>query len=270
MGLSGRPAEHVLEAFGVAGEVVWLPGGQAWRAGRVVVKSVGDLAETVWRAGVLDGLAGAGVRVARPVRATSGEWVVEGWEASEFVEGAADVRRADDEVRAGIAFHAAVAGLDRPGFLDRRDGAYVVADRVAWGEVPVAASEVAAELLGPLLEVWRPVEMVSQVVHGDLPGNVLFAEGQAPAVIDWAVYWRPAEWAAAVVVADALCWYGGEPALIERWAHLSSWDQMLVRALIYRIVIHDELFGAAGWTPDHVDAYRLVVELVVAFHKTAA
>ncbi|MEU8225296.1 hypothetical protein [Kribbella sp. NPDC048915] len=26
------------------------------------------------------------------------------------------------------------------------------------------------DLVGPLLEAWRPVELRSQVVHGDLPG----------------------------------------------------------------------------------------------------
>ncbi|GAA2998245.1 TIGR02569 family protein [Actinokineospora diospyrosa] len=108
------------------------------------------------------------------------------------------------------------------------------------------------------------MSLISQLVHGDLPGNVLFAEGLPPAIIDWPPYWRPTAWASAVAVADALCWYDAEPDLITRWQHLPEWPQMLIRALIYRIVTHDRAFGAIGWTPDHVGAYEPVIALVLS------
>jgi hypothetical protein len=68
------------------------------------------------------------------------------------------------------------------------------------------------------------------LVHGDLLGNALFDDGLPPAIIDWPSYWRPASWAAAVVVADALCWFGAPPGLAARWSHLPAWGQMLIRA----------------------------------------
>jgi uncharacterized protein (TIGR02569 family) len=119
------------------------------------------------------------------------------------------------------------------------------------------------ELLEPLIQIRRPVDLAPQVVHGDLPGNVLFADGQPPAIIDWPAYWRPTSWASAV--ADALCWYEASPDLPARWSHLPEWGQMLVRALIYRIATHEAAFGPAGWTPDHFGAYRPVIHLAVNY-----
>ena len=47
-----------------------------------------------------------------------------------------------------------------------------------------------------------------QLVHCDLTGNVLFADGLPPAVIDISPYWRPPSDAEGVVVADLLCYHG--------------------------------------------------------------
>ncbi|MBF8193878.1 TIGR02569 family protein, partial [Nonomuraea sp. K274] len=66
-------------------------------------------------------------------------------------------------------------------------------------------------------------------------------------------------------VADALCWHGASPALAARWSHLPAWGQMLVRALIYRIVTDETASGPAGWTPARIAAYRPVAELAVAY-----
>jgi uncharacterized protein (TIGR02569 family) len=263
-----EPPAGVLEAFGVTGAPVVLPGGQGetWRAGRLVLKPVDMLAETVWRAEVLAGLPdSAEFRVARPVRTVDGAWVALGWEACRLVAGEPDVRRQDDVLRAGIAFHAAVADLPRPAFLDLRDDPWSIGDRVAWEELPVRACPAAMDLLEPLIDVRRPVDLASQLVHGDLPGNVLFADGLPPAIIDWPAYWRPTPWAGAVAVADALCWYGASPDLAARWSHVPEWGQMLVRALIYRIITHETAFGAAGWTSDQVEAYQPTVDLAVAY-----
>jgi uncharacterized protein (TIGR02569 family) len=250
------------EAFGATAGPVRLAGGKGgtWRAGDLVLKPVEYLPETLWRAEVLDRLPeNPAFRVARPVRATDGAWVADGWEATRFLPGSPDVSRPDDVLRAGIAFHAALAGLDRPAFLDVRDDPWSDGDRVAWQESPLHASPLATELLRPLLEGRRPVTLAAQAVHGDLAGNVLFAAGLPPAVIDWPLYWRPPSWASAVAVADALCWYDAGPDLAERWSHQPEWPQMLIRALIYRIVTHDHTSGLAG----QADTYRPAITLTV-------
>ncbi|MEV0389061.1 TIGR02569 family protein [Nonomuraea sp. NPDC050643] len=254
------PPTDVLAAFGTAGEPVWLGG--AWRAGSLVLKAVEFPPETLWRSEVLAALPDSPhFRLARPVRTGDGAWVWRGWEACRLVAGEPDVSRQDDVLRAGAAFHEAIAHLDRPAFLDLRDDPWSGGDRVAWEESPVPPG--GAGLLEPLVEARRPVALPAQAVHGDLPGNVLFAEARPPAIIDWPVYWRPPSWAAAVAVADALCWYDASPDLAARWAHLPEWGQMLVRALIYRIVTHETAHGPTGWTPAQIAAYRPAIEVAL-------
>jgi uncharacterized protein (TIGR02569 family) len=258
----------VLAAFGVADTPILLPGGKGgtWRAGQLVLKPVEFLAETLWRAEILHELPGsAEFRVARPARTRDGTWVAQGWEASCLVAGEPNVSRYDDVLRAGIAFHEAIAGLPRPVFLDLRDDPWSYADRVAWDELPIQASQTATDLMAPLIHARRRVHLVSQLVHGDLPGNVLFADGMPPAIIDWPAYWRPTSWASAVAVADAVCWYDAPSTLLARWSHLPEWGQMLLRALIYRITTHDKTLGPAGWTPDQAGTYRRVIDLATEY-----
>ncbi|MGH3167073.1 MAG: TIGR02569 family protein [Trebonia sp.] len=275
MATNTAPPAGVLAAFGVAGaSPMPLPGGQGgtWRADGLILKPVDYLPETLWRADALDSLRGPdGFRVARPVRTQAGGWVAGGWEATRLVAGATDVSRPDDAIRAGIAFHAAVADLPRPAFLDERDNPWSYGDRVAWDELPDRAGPAAARLLRPLIEARGPVALAPQAVHGDLAGNVLFADGLPPAVIDWPVYWRPPAWAYAVAVADALCWYGASPGLARRWEHLPCWGQMLVRALIYRIATdeaaHPATAGDGGRGPEHYAAYRPAVSLALRYAR---
>jgi uncharacterized protein (TIGR02569 family) len=260
--VTAPPPPAVLAAFGADDDPVRFAGGKGgtWQAADLVLKPVEFLPETLWRARVLDDLPDdPGFRIARPARTTTGAWVSDGWEATRFLPGEPDVSRPDDVLRAGIAFHAAIAGVPRPAFLDQRDDPWSTGDRVAWEERPVQAKPATMELLQPLLDARRPVDLPAQAVHGDLPGNVLFTDGLPPAIIDWPLYWRPTAWASAVAVADALCWYGAGPDLAERWSHLPEWRQMLIRALIYRIVTHDRRSGRT----DHLDAYRPAIALTM-------
>jgi uncharacterized protein (TIGR02569 family) len=251
------PPREVIAAFR-GDEGAAAPLGTVWRAGHLVLKRVDFRPETLWRATVLDALDDHDeFRIARPVRTVDGNWVAGGWEATRLIPGEPDVSRQDDVLRAGIAFHAALAGLERPAFLDERDNPWTEGDRVAWGERPLRACPAARELLQPLQEARHQVRLTAQAVHGDLLGNVLFADGLPPAIIDWPLYWRPAGWASAVAVVDALCWYGAPPELAARWSHLPEWRQMLIRALIYRIVTHDQRPGFTG------DPYRATVHLLL-------
>jgi uncharacterized protein (TIGR02569 family) len=240
---------------------VLLPGGQGgtWRAGDIVLKRHGMRAEAEWVADVLAALPESpGFRVARPVRATSGSWTVDGWQAFAWTPGETDPRRCEDVLRAGAAFHDAIRDLPRPSFLDGRDDPWTFGDRVAWEELPLDDVEVMADLLARLAVERRPVAQPSQVVHGDLLGNVLFGSG-APVIIDWVVYHRPASWAAAVAICDALTWHDAPPALIGR-----ADRQLLIRAFIYRIATNDG-FRRAGMPVTETEApYRRVVDLLLA------
>lgn len=88
--------------------------------------------------------------------------------------------------------------------------------------------------------------------------DVLFSDGLPPVVIDWPAYCRPPAWASAVAAVDAMVWHGTGPGVIDRWAYLPRWEQMLVRAAIYRLGTWD----AAGWPQEPEDAYRPVVATI--------
>ena len=88
----------------------------------------------------------------------------------------------------------------------------------------------------------RPVDLPDQLIHGDLSGNVLFDPVLPPAVIDWSLYWRPAAYARAVVVVDGLLWYGAGDELAVAEATREQAGQMLVRALLFRLVV-DRIAG---------------------------
>ncbi len=261
------PPREVLAAFGGHAEAVLLPGGQGgtWRAGGIVLKRCGLPAEAEWTAEVLSGIEeSTRFRVARPVRAGHDGWIVQGWQAWQLTPGRPDATRWDEIIRAGEAFHEALADLPRPSFLDERDDPWTYGDRLAWDEIPLRGGETMAELLEPLALARRQVDLPSQPVHGDLLGNVLFAAGSAPAVIDWPVYHRPASWALAVAVVDALVWQLAPPALLTRQAGRPDWDQLLIRALMYRIATNEGRRRAGMPVRERAASYRRAVELVLA------
>ena len=149
--------------------------------------------------------------------------------------------RWDELLAAGRAFHAAVAAVPRPGFLAERTSPWATADRAAFGELDVDVIPALTASYVALQRVWRPIDHPQQLVHADLAGNVLFADGQPPAIIDLSLYWRPAAYADAVVAVDGRLWWGAEPALNQLAASGPDFGQLLVRAAIFRLVAHSEL-----------------------------
>ncbi|MFC4949426.1 TIGR02569 family protein [Pseudonocardia sp. GCM10023141] len=231
---------HVRTAFGVKDSepkpVVWA-GRRAWHCDDVLIRAVPDNAVAAWSAGVLDGLEVDGLRIARPVRSSDGRWVVGGWAASRFVAGTLEPRY-DAVVEASLRLHAATVAVERPRLLDDDDllGRSAAA---AFGEQWITLDAAGGGDIYTRLAAHRePIRLASQVVHPELFGAVLFDEDGVPAVIDLVPCWRPKEWAAAVVVVDALAWGGADESLLRRWDHLAEWPQVLLRAVLHRLALH--------------------------------
>jgi hypothetical protein len=89
-------------------------------------------------------------------------------------------------------------------------------------------------LTGPGFRVPRP----------DLAGNVLFADGMPPAVMDFSPLERPAESPLAIAAVDALQWHQARPEVLDQLADEPELDQLLARALIYRQIT--EIVRRAG------------------------
>ena len=268
-----RPGPEVLASFGASADPVSLPGGEgtAWRAGEVVLKPAGDPRVARWTADLyrdLDSLSPVGpldpsatrrdpgFRVPRPLRTSAedgaaGDWVAQdplagAWVAWQWLPGEpaswAGVSPLWPRlIAASRAFHAALEGRPAPPWLGRDGSQWTTGDQVAWGErdpgsVLAAAPAPLAGQLRSLLAALRPVRLPAQLIHGDLGGNVLFAPGQPPAMIDFSPYWRPAGLALAVAAVDALTWSGADPAILGDLADQPELDQLLARAHVGRLV----------------------------------
>ncbi len=267
----------MLTAFGLAAVPVRLPGGQgtAWRAGPAVLKPADNDQAARWLAGVYAALNGPGFRVPRPVRTMAGDWVAQGWTAYQWVPGAAAdwsgvSPRWPELIAVSRALHAALAGVPVPSWLRAVENPWTTGDQVAWGErdpgplLGPAAGPLAGQVRR-LLALLRPVDLPSQLIHADLAGNVLFAGGLPPAVIDFSPLERPAGLPLAVAAVDSLLWYRARPEILGHLAGEQEIGQLLARALIYRLVT--EIVMRAG-TPGVEAAARAadpVTGLVAAY-----
>jgi len=187
------PPSGVFDEFGAESDPQPLAGGRgtAWRAGGLVLKPLDMSASALeWQADVFASVRPIGFRVAAPLRSRAGALVVEGWTAWPALEGL-QAPRWDEVIAVGRRLHDALAGVERPArALDERTDIWARADRIAWAEAP--AGELAAvPEVAQLLAARGPVNAPNQLVHGDLTGNILFADGLTPAVIDFSPYWRP-------------------------------------------------------------------------------
>ncbi|MBY6365939.1 TIGR02569 family protein [Rhodococcoides corynebacterioides] len=258
--MTPEPPQHVIGTFGLRG-VDPVPLGDdwdgGWRLGDVVLSPVADHARGAWSAKVRETLEVEGVRLARPVRSTDGRYVVSGWRADTYIEGAPEPRH-DEVVSLATRLHVATSALEKPRFLTQPPVApwsdvdvFVAADRAAWEPVPFRSARAggaveptspdgvrSVELIGRLATLRRPVHEPDQLVHGDLFGTVLFDGARAPGLTDITPYWRPAAWAAAVVVVDAVSWGGADDGLVGRWEDQPEWPQMLLRAIMFRLAVH--------------------------------
>ena len=103
---------------------------------------------------------------------------------------------------------------------------------MAWGET--AAPRDVSPDMGWLLEARRDVSSQHQLIHADLSGNVLFADGLSPAIIDFSPLWRPKGYASAIIAVDAIAWHKASVELFDSVLPESDREQFLIRALIYR------------------------------------
>jgi uncharacterized protein (TIGR02569 family) len=251
-----RPGAAVLTAFGADRDLEAVPGveGSTWRAGDIAFKRAPGVEEWRWLGEHLPSIREDGFRLARPIPAADRRWVVEGWGALAWLSGSPPTEARWGEVLSlSDRLDLAMRHLPKPSYVDRRTHPWSIGDRVAWGE---AGSPVHHDLLDRLLALRRPVDLAPQLIHGDLTGNVLFADDEPPAVIDPTMYWRPAGYASAIVVGDAVRWEGANPdALLEAVAHLDAFPHLYVRACIFRLVA-SLLFGGGD-----LDPYTRDVEL---------
>ncbi|RDL40970.1 uncharacterized protein BP5553_00949 [Venustampulla echinocandica] len=261
------PSKIVLEAFGLKDGLKPLPGGQgeSFHSGNAVLKPAHDPIEAEWSAQVFSALASSSHRdfhVPTPILASNSQFVFQGWAASEFVAGRAGPGGKWVELMGTSRFfHAALQGIPNPDFLSHRSHPWAVADQVAWGEASVDVVPELQCVYQELLKLRKNVKMTSQIVHGDLTGNMLFRDdGTPPTVIDFSPFWRPVEYAEAIVIVDGILDHDQGRDLVKLGGTSFECLQMLVRALIFRLVARSRLVAVMGEvTKEYAGAFERAV-----------
>lgn len=238
------PTPGAVRAFGAdATQLRPLPGGAGgytWTDGRLVLKPVGCAPEHAWVCEVYAAWDSTEVRVPEPVEprgSAQNSWSSDGWGAHVFVRGrdvelSLEIARVRD---ASDAFHRCVAPLGRPDFLEHREDPWAFGDRLAWEDAEPQGDAATLDVIERLRGHLAPVDATAQVIHGDILPNVLLADGLPPAVIDWPPYFRPVGFAAAIAVTDAVTFREAPMSLLDEWSTGPEWNQLLVRALLYRL-----------------------------------
>jgi uncharacterized protein (TIGR02569 family) len=246
---SVSPSQDVLNAFGATDGPTRIAGGQGqtYRSGQVVLKPAKDDPETNWIAEFYLTVDCDGFQLPKPIRSVNGAFVHRGWQAWDYIEGQHLKGRWIETIDTCIRFHQAIAGFPRPIYFDRRDqNPWVVADKVAWGEMEIEHHPRIAPAIEQLCKCLRPVNERSQLIHGDFGGNVMFSDNHPPAVIDFAPYWRSVEFAVGVVIADAIVWEGADKSLMDAGRELDGFYQHLARAELRRVIEIETLYQMYG------------------------
>jgi len=270
--VADRPPKHVLDIFSATGEASRLEGGEGrtYRAGNIVLKPIDDESGSVWVAELFSRVTARNLRIPKPVRSVHGTWVIDSWCAWEWVEGEPDLTgHWPEKLQVSKDFHDAVHDIPKPMFLSEMESPYRRADRIAWDEEPLSGCQQPfREALEALARLREPIQADNQLIHGDMDGNILFAKGEVPAVIDLAPYWRPADYASAIIVADALDWGGADPSIFEVVEHIPGFDQLLIRAEMFRIGISDGFHGEGAERTPQLDTYLKTIGVIQGRHAT--
>ena len=239
--------------FAVPGDIEPLTGGQGGsvRAGDLVLSPgrgprVQDLLSPVLARLAVDldtrpGRDHRDLRIAMPVPARDGSWVVDGWAASRFEPGTRQLTDLAATRAVGAVLHAELARVvsSWPPAQEPPVGRWAEAERVAFGERPLPADALGAEpvdLLARLAAARDDTDLgPAQLVNGDLAGNILLDPRGAPVVVDLAPYWRPALWAEATAVLDCVVGGHADPLVIREWS-AGPHGQAMLRAAIFRVV----------------------------------
>ena len=255
----GGLPESVLRAFDIRHSVLPLPGGitgSTYISGNLVLKRADDNAEAQWSSRLLSdpAILSPHYRIPQPIASAiePERFVVDSWSCSLFVEGKSIPRTLSQwqelltAARAFLATLKAIAPTP-PEFLETRCHRWDQAAQVAFGErsCPPLADDALymldrlrdlKQLIDRLPDDSDPISTEPQLIHSDLAGNVLFAQGLSPAIIDFSPMWRPAAWAEAIVVSDALVEYGSDSELLNFTGTGKSRMEMLHKAMLFRVV----------------------------------
>ncbi len=232
------PPEDVLKTFNLSGRVKRLNGGQEsnFLVKDVVLKKVENAEELLWIAKTLENITNKKLRLQKYLKSKNNKYIEKGWSAYKFLEGKHYNKNWKRKKEVSELFHNIFKDIKKPGFINNRINPWSLADKMTWGEIPIKIHPKIRPYADNLVKHISPIKLKSQVIHGDIQGNILFSKGKSPAVIDLSLYWRPADFALAVMVVDALVWEDASRNILKLFKGKKEFTQLLLRAELRRIL----------------------------------
>ncbi|MDD2656143.1 MAG: hypothetical protein PHQ18_01065 [Patescibacteria group bacterium] len=262
------PTQNILQAFDISGKPDLLDGGQGtcFRVDNIVLKPTDNPIETTWLAEINNNLQSSEFRVPKYKKANNDSFVFEDWTASEFLEGE---HKKDNYIKAielSKIFHNELKDIKKPDWFDKKTDVFAIADKIAWGELPLPNFEPAKKQLENIFELLKENNLPNQLVHGDWgPGQILFSDTLPPAILDITPYFRPANYPIADMLISALANDNKDISIINLGKNIKEFDQLLLRALVFRTCTYIEfqihLENDHDWTGEikkYLDLFEVI------------
>ena len=253
-----------------------------WRCDRAVLSQAGDQARAAWIAKTMSRIRPAGVGVSRPIVSSDGRHSVSGWRARTFLSGSS-APRFDEMAAAALRFNEALKGEDKPSFMvppeagaawtdadifNAADAAAFAVDPTQWvmpvlDQTSIPREDVAEALAkaAQVAQLRTELSAEDQLVHADVIGCTIFDGSTDPMFTDFIPAWHPAGWSVALLIVDAMAWANGSDALLDRWKHIPDFEQLTVRAVLYRLLLHAMLPASH---PEAWQGLSRVAEVIMA------
>jgi uncharacterized protein (TIGR02569 family) len=232
--------QDVLDAFQCDGTPERLAGGEGYSfiVDQTVFKPIHNVERYAWGCDLLLRIPQTGFRLSLPRRTRRQGFTHAGWGATSYEPGEAIRGRWTEKLAVCRAFHAALPTDDLSPMPPSADP-WTQAHQIVWQEVdlPDTVDPEIRQLLEALFARCQPLARPKRVIHSDLCGNILFAAGLAPLVIDFSPTYGPLEYAAAILVADAIAWEDAPIELTQELPRTAYSHQMLIRAVNFRLVV---------------------------------
>lgn len=238
------PSSDVLKAFEIKDKPILLKGGQGttWRAGDYIIKPVDSEEETSWSATIINNLPQDSYRLAQYKKTIDDKWVYNGWSVSEFLEGELIPHHWAEKISVCKGFNNLLTGIPKPDFIDKRTHPWAIAGKMTWDELPLAYDPRMNEYIFKVKNYLKPITVQEQIVHGDITGNMLFADSLPPAIIDFTPTWRAKEYALAILIVDAITWEGADESIFTLVESEHNFFQHLLRAALFRTLVTSEFY----------------------------
>lgn len=232
--------DEVLEAFNCAGVPKNLIGGEgnSFVAAGIVFKPVYNIARYEWACGVLLKTSQNGFRVSLPRKSSIDRFSHAGWGATAYLPGKHKPGLWKEKLEVCRAFHEALRHVTASP-MPPSDDRWSLAHEIAWGEreFTVTLLPEIRRKIEAIFGKYQTIDVVNQIIHSDLCGNILFNEPLDPLVIDFSPAFRPKEYGEAILVADAIAWGNAPQEFRKELPETPFTDQMLLRAINFRLIV---------------------------------